>query len=189
MNRTPIAVTLAALLALAACGSDDDDDDGPDAAAQGAGDEAGLPGPPDAGDTSEFNPDLDSGDTIDTEPSGTAPAAGVVGLWNASSGAPGGEDEMYVRIDDDGLYTEYDYQMDDVGSGENCYLVQPLRLDFEDAGSNAYSLGDGRELALAPGEDGGTLMVTEIDESGEADGVVLSWTREVDAIDFNACEG
>lgn len=195
MNRTPIAAaTLAALLALGACGSDDDDDDA-GAAAQGAGDEAGLPGTPgaDEGDTSVLNPDLDTGGSVDSEPSGNDTSA-IAGLWDTGSGPQTQRNEGYVLISDDGLYTEYDDQQDAVGSGENCYIVRSFRLDREDG--DTYSLGDGNNttLSITPAADEGSLEVAFLDDEGTATGAgVQSWPRvaegSVDVDSLTACDG
>jgi len=175
---TPASALLLATLALAACSSGDDDTS--DASDQ----------------TSQFNPDLEQpGQPVSRTPGGDTSA--VAGLWDASltgvvSENEAGEsitgtDTLYVQISDDGLWTRYDYDQDDVGSPErgNCYRIDgPFTLTPEDVANDDYSLA-GEDDPLKLVADGDMLSV----RFGDAE--AQRWTRtqgEVTVEGFNECE-
>lgn len=140
-----------------------------------AGGENVLPGEtvePDPGESS-FNPDLEPGPPS-SDPSGNDTAA-IAGLWDATDGPTGRRDERFVLISGDGLWTEYDFRQDDLGSEGNCYFVTPLRLDLElgDAASGTYSIADGRTFDVT--ESGGDTLGLAFGE--DAGGANVSWSR------------
>ena len=82
-------------------------------------------------------------------------------------------DNRFVLIDAAGRWTEYDYQQDGLGSGDNCYLVgetltlapgavvdvaaePPGAVDAQFVAPRRYALGDGRALVaeLSPSDTG-----------------------------------
>ena len=155
-----------------------------------------LPGEePEPGDVSMPAPGTDPNapPVVDGEPSETDTSA-VAGLWIADSDAPEARiDRRYVQISGSGLYTEYDDQQDALGSGDNCYVVTPRRLDFETGEplDGTYS-ASGLPSFTIEGTDGGdTLTVTPFESDGGS-GEPVVWERADDGIaveSLSACEG
>lgn len=138
MNRSILAgATLAALVALAGCGSDDDDDP-----------------PPEVDETSMAGPDRE----LSSEPGGDTSA--IAGYWDASLPELGPE-TRYVLITENGLETSYERQTSDVDESVNCYSrAGPQTLTPGEG--DAYELDDGTRFTAVRGEgdDADTLTVT-----------------------------
>ena len=138
------------------------------------------------GGTSMLDPDgpatLPSAD-----PSGDDTSA-IAGLWDATGGPEGRVDVRYVRISDDGLWTDHDFRQDDLGGEGNCYFVTPLRLDPEtgDAGSGNYGVADGRNFDVVDAGADGTLDLS-FAEGGDGE---VSWPSVdgVSAADLEPCD-
>lgn len=56
------------------------------------------------------------------------PAESIVGLWNSGKTINGITDIRYTEIGTSGDYVEHDYQQDEIGSGENCYVQNIGRI-------------------------------------------------------------
>ena len=169
ITPAPIAVLIAATLALGACGSDDDDDPGTDAppatTVDGEPDPATVSGP--AGETSMPGPGVEPGAIVSSsEPGGPTPL--VAGFWDASDdGAADGTE--YVAITDDGLWTYYALN-ETVG---NCYDREgPFGLTLELEDENEYSLADGADTVLILEADGDRLTFRD-----GRDGEDRTWER------------
>ena len=154
MTRTILAsASIAALVALSACSSDDDDD---------------TPEMTDPTGETSMPTDLPP---LSSEPGGDTSA--IAGFWNAPRAVDAEEsDARYVVIEENGLYTSYELQQDDIDGG-NCYSpAGPQTLSPSEDVENGYDLADTTSFTATASEDGTTLTV------GTEDPVTTeTWTR------------
>lgn len=133
----------------------------------------------------------------------------IAGLWDASGvrGGAGGsaDDERYVDISDNGLYTLYDYRLDGASDEGNCYRItrrrmtltgaEALLVDFDpqqdsasgaevEVTATAFRLNDGRRLVVFPltSEE----LYVESDDLGTG---FMDRVTGLSAEDLEPCEG
>lgn len=156
MNPAPYLMITTVLLLNGCSSSNDDPDSLTDLDANSSGNTDGESGS--SGETSEPAPGGgDDQPVLSSTPGGDTSV--IAGYWD---GSQTDEDERYVVIATNGLWTEYflTYEGDTAG---NCYWVtEPQTLTPEDPAANAYSLADGRALTLTADEAGTALTVEYI---------------------------
>jgi hypothetical protein len=89
----------------------------------------------------------------------------IAGFWdNSTLDSAGQEDIIYVEISPDGQVTEYDYDQDAFGAGQNCYYVTQSQLTA--LGDNRYQQTDptdGSVEEFTAISSGDVLTVTYVD--------------------------
>ena len=121
----------------------------------------------------------------------------IAGLWDVTEeGDSGQPDVVYVRIAADGVVTEYDFQQDADGNGQNCVIVSSSTLTAN--GNDQYSQSDeidGGFDTFTATKNGNqlTVFIVDIDddnENGSTTDVIETTYFEivgVDSDDFNVC--
>ena len=110
---------------------------------------------PPSGDGGDTGADIDaSSSATDDGPELQRPigdgtdTASIAGLWDYSRVTERGTDVVLFSIDDDGGLTEYDFQGDAVGSGNDCYVL--TRASIAVRSDDRYDIQDSSTL---PGSD------------------------------------
>lgn len=101
-----------------------------------------------------------SGEPINDRPlvdvGSPATLADIQGVWDATTEQLGERDEFYV-VYDGGGYSEYDYDGDAAGNGDNCYYVETGQIqDLGDGNFNTID-SEGEEEIVSIGIDGENL--------------------------------
>lgn len=117
-----------------------DSTDGSEADDSPAGDPAGDP-EADAGTEAPTQASAPDNGPDDQQPVGDGgDSAALVGLWDYSRMTEDGNDLRYFAIDAAGLVTEYDYQADSIGTGEDCHVVTTAAIASR--GDDRYDIQD-----------------------------------------------
>jgi len=68
----------------------------------------------------------------------TGDATDIAGVYDLTDDTLDGEDIYYLEINDNGSTVLYNYEQDDIGTGENCYSISPGTGAFSAQGNNEF---------------------------------------------------
>ena len=129
--------------------------DEPDGAQSGVPNEGGIASGDDAGPAMDPSAP-DNGPELQRPTGEGSDTSAIAGFWDYSRTTDAGTDAVFVEIGPSGGVTEYDYQGDALGSGEDCHTV--LQTSIASRGNDRYDIGDASTL---PGSrSGDDVLIT-----------------------------
>ena len=130
----------------------------------------------------------------------------VAGLWDTTEISNGLQNVRLTQIGENGDLTFFDFQQDDIGNGDNCYIVDAgtsvieqladltfINTFYSDPDTSCNVLTDSLELTF---DANGSLEITSVDEFDEdndgdtTDSITRTFPaiRGVSATDLIACD-
>ncbi len=143
-------------------------------------------------------PSVPSGDVVpsgDDSSGGSTLGSEIAGVWDYSEGNT--DDEWYLLINQDGFFTDFDFEGDAIGTGDNCYTIDRDWGQLVKSGANySYTyLYDGIEyeavLVDVTLNNGITLTALETTEDWNAGEIVEAATIAINppsVSDMNALD-
>lgn len=138
------------------------------------------------GNSDQFGPECGSNSSC--APPEILPAESIIGLWNSSTDIESAMDIRYSEIKVNGEYIVYNYQQDEIGSGENCYIQSVGRIwRYSESSNYQLEFTDGQSSTQRPAtiyRDGVNLYVALESHSEE----LWSEVQGESSSDFVLCQ-